>query len=80
MAILASGVRYDPINGIQATIVVTDDNNGKASDINPHIQQAANLGHIWINIPPTTYSAFSSPQDIAAFVTQAAAASSKINT
>jgi hypothetical protein len=74
MAIIAAGVRYDPINGIQATIVVTDDNGGKASDLNPHILHAAQAGHTWINIDAATYSAFTDPKQFVAYINSAISA------
>jgi hypothetical protein len=68
MAIIASGARYDPINGLQAVIVITDDNGGKTSDINPHQDQAASTGHIWVPIPAATYTTFTKPQDLLTYV------------
>lgn len=70
MAVVAAGVRYDPVNrSIQAVIVITDDDGlGHVDHLKPHKLHAAHAGHAWIDIPAHVYESFKHREDLEAHV------------
>jgi hypothetical protein len=64
MTIIAAGARYDKSNGLQCVVIITDENNGHTSHLEPHKLHAAKLGHMWVNIEPEVYNSFKNHDDL----------------